>query len=63
MTNFKKYNIDESFLKENIERMIEIKNTKLVNECVNLDIPKEFAIQILEETKTVNDGFTKGVNL
>ena len=60
---FNPYNIDESFLKENIEKMIEIKNTKLVNECVNLDIPKEFAIQILEETKTVDDSFTKGVNL
>jgi serine/threonine-protein kinase HipA len=60
---FKPYNIDESFLKENIEKMIEIKNTKLVKECINLDIPKEFAIQILEETKTVDDNFTKGVNL
>ena len=43
--------------------MDEIKNAKLVNECVNLDIPKEFAIQILEETKTVDENFTKGVNL
>ena len=60
---FKPYNISESFLKENVEKMIEIKNAKLVNECVNLDIPKEFAIQILEETKTVDENFTKGVNL
>jgi serine/threonine-protein kinase HipA len=60
---FKPYNIDESFLKETIEKMIEIKNTKLVKECINLDIPLEFAIQILEETKTVDDSFTKGVNL
>ena len=60
---FKPYNIDESFLKENIEKMIDIKNTKLVNECVNLNIPKEFAIQILEETKTVDENFTKEVNL
>ena len=60
---FKPYNIEESFLKENIEKMIDIKNTKLVNECVNLNIPKEFAIQILEETKTVDENFTKEVNL
>lgn len=60
---FKSYNISESFLKENVEKMIEIKNAKLVNECVNLGIPKEFAIQILEETKTVDENFIKGVNL
>ena len=41
--------------------MVEIKNTKLINECVNLGIPKEFAMGILDETKTVDDGFSKGV--
>jgi serine/threonine-protein kinase HipA len=60
---FKPYNIDKSFLKENIEKMIEIKNTKLVNECVNLNIPKEFAIQILDVTKTVDENFSIGINL
>lgn len=58
---FKSYNIDESFLKENIQKMCELKNNKLVNECVNLGIPKEFAIAILEDTKIVDENFTKGV--
>jgi len=57
---FKPYNISESFLKENIQIMCELKNTKLVNECINLGIPKEFACGVLEETKTVDDSFTKG---
>lgn len=59
---FKPYNIDKSFLKENIEKMIEIKNTQLVNECINLGIPKEFAIGILENTKILDENFTKGFN-
>lgn len=59
---FKAYNISESFLKENIQKMIEIKHTKLVNECVHHGIPKMFASQILEETKTVDESFSKGVN-
>ncbi len=57
---FKPYNISESFLKENIQIMCELKNTKLVNECINLGIPKEFAYGVLEETKIVDDSFTKG---
>jgi len=40
--------------------MCELKNTKLVNECINLGIPKEFAYGVLEETKIVDDSFTKG---
>jgi len=59
---FKPYGIDESFLRENIQKMCELKNSKLVNECVNLGIPKEFAIGILESTKTVDDDFTKEVS-
>ena len=59
---FKPYNIDESFLEETIQKMIEIKNTKLVNECINLGIPKEFALQVLESTQTVDDSFAKGVS-
>ena len=57
---FKPYNIDESFLKENIEKMIDIKVNKLVKECKNLAIPEKLAHQILEETKSVNELFTKG---
>ncbi|MBL6969989.1 MAG: type II toxin-antitoxin system HipA family toxin [Campylobacterales bacterium] len=57
---FEPYNISESFLKVNIQNMIEIKNSKLIKECVNLSIPKEFANQILEETKIVDKNFTQG---
>lgn len=60
---FKPYNISELFLKENIEMMMTIKHNRLVYECVNLGIPKRFAKQILEETKTVDELFTKGGNL
>ena len=57
---FKPYNIDESFLKENIQKMIDIKVNKLVKECKNLGIPEKLAYQILEETKSVDVMFTKG---
>lgn len=57
---FKPYNIDEVFLKENIQKMCELKQNKLVKECVSLGIPKEFATHILEDTKIVDENFTKG---
>jgi len=57
---FKPYNINESFLKENINTMIDIKNSKLIQECKHLGIPEKFANQILEETKIVDELFTKG---
>ena len=57
---FKPYNISESFLKENIEMMIDIKNNKLVKEGSSLGIPEKLAKQILEETKFVDELFTKG---
>lgn len=58
---FKPYNIEEAFLKENIQKMCELKNSSLVKECVNLGIPKEFVNAILEDTKIVDENFTKGV--
>jgi len=58
---FKPYNIDEAFLKENIQIMCELKNSSLIKECVSLGIPKEFANAILEDTKIVDENFTKGV--
>ena len=61
--SFNPYNISELFLKENIEMMINIKHGRLVDECVNLGIPKRFAKQILEETKTVDALFSKGSNV
>lgn len=58
---FKPYNIDKAFLKENIQKMCELKNSSLVKECVSLGIPSEFANAILEDTKIVDENFTKGV--
>ena len=60
---FKPYNISESFLKENIQMMIEIKHTKLVKECINYGIPEAFANQILNETNIVDELFSKGDKL
>jgi serine/threonine-protein kinase HipA len=57
---FKPYNIDEAFLKENIQIMCELKNSSLVKECISLGIPSEFANAILEDTKIVDENFTKG---
>jgi serine/threonine-protein kinase HipA len=59
---FKPYNISESFLKENIQKMCELKNSSLVKKCVSLGIPKEFANAILEDTKIVDENFTKGMS-
>lgn len=59
---FKPYNISETFLKENIQKMCELKHSSLVKECVNLGIPKEFAKAILKDTKIVDENFTKGFN-
>ncbi|MDQ1338276.1 MAG: serine/threonine-protein kinase HipA, partial [Campylobacterota bacterium] len=60
---FKPYNISESFLKENIQKMTEIKHIKLMNECLNLGIPREFVSQILDATKTVDESFSEGASL
>ena len=57
---FEPYHISESFLRENIQKMIEIKHTKLVKECLNYGIPSTFANNILEETKMVDESFTQG---
>lgn len=57
---FKPFNIDEVFLKENIQKMCELKNSSLAKECVSLGIPSEFANAILEDTKIVDENFTKG---
>ena len=58
---FEPYNIKESFLKENIEKMIDIKHKKLVQEFINYDIPKNLANHILNETKIVDDNFGKEI--
>ena len=57
---FTPYNIGESFLRETIKKMIDIKHSKLVEECKKLGIPEKFARQILEDTKNVDELFTKG---
>ena len=48
-------------MKENIQKMCELKNSSLVKECVSLGIPREFVNAILEDTKIVDENFTKGV--
>ena len=58
---FEPYNIKESFLKENIEKMIDIKHKKLVQEFINYDIPKNLANHILNETKIVDENFSKEI--
>lgn len=58
---FELYNIKESFLKENIEKMIDIKHKKLVQEFINYDIPKNLANHILNETKIVDENFSKEI--
>ncbi len=58
---FKPYNIDELFLRENIQKMCELKQSSLVKECVNIGIPREFANTILEDIKIVDESFTKGL--
>ena len=60
---FKPYNISERFLRENIQKMIDIKHSKLLKECINYGIPIAFANQILEDTKIVDELFTKKENL
>jgi len=60
---FAPYNISKSFLRENIQKMIEIKHTKLVKECAHYGIPGTFANQILEETRIVDESFTKGSHI
>ena len=60
---FSPYNISESFLRDNIQKMIEVKHTKLVKECIKYGIPDTFANQILEETKIVDENFTKGSDI
>lgn len=57
---FKPYNIGEKFLKENIQSMIEVKQSKLIQECLAYGIPQKFAEQILEDTKRVDEMYTKG---
>ncbi len=60
---FNPYNISESFLRESIQKMIEIKHTKLVKECIHYGIADTFANQILKETKIVDENFTKGSHI
>ena len=57
---FAPYNISEVFLKENIQHMIDIKQTELIKESVNHGIPKRFISEILEQTKQVDEHFTTG---
>lgn len=57
---FKPYGISEEFLKENIKKMIDIKHSNLIKECINYTIPETFANQILKDTAIVDEMFAKG---
>ena len=41
--------------------MIDIKHKKLVQEFINYDIPKNLANHILNETKIVDENFSKEI--
>jgi len=56
---FVPYNISESFIKETIKAMIDIKHSRLLHESINYGIPKSFANNILEETKIVDEMYSK----
>ncbi|MCK9161528.1 MAG: HipA domain-containing protein [Arcobacter butzleri] len=58
---FKPFNISEQFIKENIQNLIDIKHNNLLKEAINLGIPKEFANNILEDSKNVDELFLQGV--
>lgn len=57
----KPFNITETFLKENIKKMIDLKHSQLVKTFSEYDMPTSFAEHILEDTKLVDELFTKGV--
>ena len=57
----KPFNITETFLKENIKKMIDLKHSQLVKTFSQYDMPISFAEHILADTKLVDELFTKGV--
>ena len=57
----KPFNITETFLKENIKKMIDLKHSQLVKTFSEYDMPISFAEHILADTKLVDELFTKGV--
>ena len=57
----KPFNITETFLKENIKKMIDLKHSQLVKTFSQYDMPVSFAEHILADTKLVDELFTKGV--
>ena len=58
--SFAPYGIEEEFLKQNIEKIIDVKHKYLMSECLNYGIPGNFTSQILKDTKIVDELFTKG---
>lgn len=57
----KPFNITETFLKENIKKMIDLKHSQLVKIFSEYDMPVSFAEHILADTKLVDELLTKGV--
>ena len=58
--SFAPYGIEDEFLKQNIEKIIDVKYKYLMSECLNYGIPENFTSQILKDTKIVDELFTKG---
>ena len=58
--SFAPYGIEEEFLKQNIEKIIDVKHKYLMPECLNYGIPENFTSQILKDTEIVDKLFTKG---
>ncbi len=57
----KPFNITETFLKENIKKLIDLKHSQLVKIFSEYDMPVSFAEHILADTKLVDELLTKGV--
>ena len=56
----KPFGISDTFLKETIKKMIDLKHSQLVKVFLDYEIPESFAKHILEDTKLVDKLFTKG---
>ena len=57
----KPFGISDTFLKETIKKMIDLKHSQLVKIFLDYEIPESFAKHILVDTKLVDELLTKGV--
>ena len=57
----KPFGISDTFLKETIKKMIDLKHTQLLKTFLDYEIPESFAKHIIEDTKAVDELLTKGI--